>query len=234
VLNRHTAVYGPGAHACAAGPYTAVWRLSTTVLGLGYNLPIFVGHPAGNSAAIELRFCPPPLTESDGKPATTTPVPLTAATFILSPLTAPTAAGDYLSHAFVTPPGTGGAPDAANTFELQFLQPQPHSLTLHGRYDAKTRQAVLTGRVTEIGKPQGGATVDVIRSNSLGTPKRVHASANGTFTTRIHITATTAFAADVPDAVTGCSSGSTAPGGCLSQTVAGSDLEVARVVVPRK
>jgi len=114
-------------------------------------------------------------------------------------LTPPSAAGQYLSHAFLTPPGPTGAPDAGATAEAQFLDPIPHSLTVKAHYDAKSHAAVISGRVTELGKPQAGAVVDLQRADAFTPSKRVRTSANGTFTTHIRITATTTFAAGVPD-----------------------------------
>ena len=223
----------PASQACAPGPYTAVWRLSTTVFGLSYTLAIFVGHPAGQPQNVELTFCPQPLTGSDGKPVTPAPVPLTGATFLLSTLVAPTTSGDYVSHAFVSSESVTGTPDPSSTVEARFLDHIPYALTLKGRYDATSREAVLTGRVTALGRPQPNVTVDVSWTDSLLLSKQVRTSASGTFSTRIRITRTMRFAADVPDSTGGCPGPSTAPRGCASQTVAGTALELARVVVPK-
>jgi hypothetical protein len=222
----------PGAQACAPGPYTAVWRLSAIVFGLSYTLPIFVGHPSGDPQGVELRLCPPPLVGSDGKPVTPTPVPLTRAAFLVSSLTAPTTAGEYVSRAFVTPESAAGAPDPGSMLEARFLDPIPHVLTLKDRYDAKSHDAVLTGRVMELGKPQADAIVDLTRINSFTLAKRVRTSANGTFSARIKIASTTRFAAGVPDSTGACPGPSTAPRGCASLTVAGTTLKLVRVVVP--
>jgi hypothetical protein len=159
-------------------------------------------------------------------------VPLTGAAFLVSSLTAPTTAGEYVSRAFVTPESAAGAPDPGSMLEARFLDPIPHVLTLKGRYDAKSHAAVLTGRVMELGKPQAGAIVDLTRVNSFTLPKRVRTSANGTFSARIKIASTTRFAADVPDSTGACPGPSTAPQGCASLTVAGTTLELARVIVP--
>lgn len=222
------------AQACAPGPYTAVWRFSASVLGLSYTLPIFVGHPTGDTQRVELRFCPPPLAGPDGKPVTTAPMPLTGAVFLLNGLAGPRARGTYTSSAYVTAAGATGAPDSSTTTEARFLDPVPHTLTLAGRYDAKTHSAVLTGRVTSLGKPEPGATVEYVRANSASQPRHVRTSRTGSFATRVRIAATTTFLAVVPDSTRSCAGPSAAPRGCASLTLAGTNARVVRVAVPRR
>ncbi|HST24992.1 MAG TPA: hypothetical protein VLJ76_03290 [Gaiellaceae bacterium] len=223
----------PLAQACAPGGFTAVWRMSTTVLGLELDLPIFVAHPAGNPQATELRFCPRPLVGSDGKPVAGSPVPLGAASFILSAITVPTAPGSYTSSAIVTQQSSSGAPDPSTAVEARFLDPIPHVLSVSGRYDGKTHDAVLTGRVAEEGKPQAGAVVEYTNLINGVLPKHVRTTAKGTFTLHIRIAATTTFELDVADAKTACPGPSTAPKGCASLTVAGTNDRLVRVAVPR-
>jgi hypothetical protein len=227
---------------CAGGTPTAVWTLSTSIVGLGYTLPIFVGHPASDPQAVELRLCPPPLTGPDGKPLATPPVPLAALVLILEPLKQPTASGSYTSHAYFTPAGPTGAPNPQATTESRFLRVVPHTITVKGRYDKKSHHAVLTGRVTELGKPQPRAVVEysTVTSSSSGTitivttssANRVRASANGTFTIRTRVTRTTLFLVDVAATTGPCQGPSTAPGGCLSETTEGTASRTVRVVVP--
>lgn len=224
----------PSAQACAAGPYLAVWKLESNVFGLDYTLPVFVEHPAGDAQRIELRFCPPALTDANGKAVTPTPMPLANADFLLMGASGPSARGSYTSSALVTPLGSTGAPDTASTVEARSLEPIPHTLTAKGRYDAKTHDAVLTGRVTEVGKAQAGAVVDYVRLESLTEPRHVKTSGAGTFTARTRIAATTTFDVVVLDAVAPCSGPSTAPRGCASETVIGTNDRLVRVVVPKR
>jgi hypothetical protein len=231
----------PTAQACAPGTSVAVWKVSTTIAGLGYTLPIFVGHPASDPQGIELRFCPPPLTGPDGKPLPTPPVPLDTVALLSVPLSEPTAPGSYVSRAFVTAAGPTGAPDPQATAEARFLRPIPHVVTAQGRYDAKTKTAVLTGRVTELGKPQPYAAVDYTRVlhsasliASLGPGKRVLTSAAGVFTIRTRITKTTSFAIDAESITGDCPGGSTAPLGCASETIEGTGDTFVKVVVPKR
>jgi hypothetical protein len=224
----------PAAQACAPGPYVAVLRLSTSVLGLSYTMPIFVGHPAADSQRIELTFCPPPLAGADGKPVTAAPMPVTGMDLLIGTLTGPTGPGKYTSSAYVTGVGPTGAADPATTAEARFVDPIPHTLTLKGRYDARRRDAVLSGRVVESGRPQAGAIVEYIRTDLFSEPKTVRTSTRGTFTARVRIGSTTTFLADVADATGPCSGPSSAPRGCLSLTVAGTNTRSVRVVVPKR
>lgn len=224
----------PSAQACSAGPYLAVWKLESNVFGLDYTLPVFVQHPAGDAQRVEFRFCPPPLTDANGKAVMPTPMPLANADFLLIGAAGPTAHGSYTSSALVTPVGSSGAPDTASTVEARSLEPIPHTLSAKGRYDAKTHDAVLTGRVTETGKPQAGAVVDYVRVDNLAPPKHVKTSRAGTFTARVRIGATATFDVQVPDATVPCSGASTAPRGCATETVIGTNDRLVRVVVPKR
>jgi hypothetical protein len=221
------------AKACAPGPYTAVWRLDATIFGLDFTMPVFVEHPAADSTSVELRFCAPPLTDANGKPVTATPVPLTGVGFLLTGVTGPTARGSYTSSALVTPEDSSGAPAATATVEARSVHPIPHTLKLAGRYDAKARAAVLTGSVTELGKPQSRATVEYVRADTFGEPRRLRTNGQGKFATRVRIAGTATFEAAVPDVTAVCSGPSPAPGGCVSLIVIGSNTRTVRVVVPR-
>jgi hypothetical protein len=169
-------------------------------------------------------------------------VPLAGAVFLLTPLRQPTAAGSYTSRALITALGSNGTPDPQTTAEVRFLRVVPHVLTATGRYDPKTKDAVITGRVTELGKPEPRATVEyeaastnglVVVLNS-GSSKKVRTSAAGTFTIHKRISKTTVFVLDVPSTTGPCRGTSAAPRGCLSETTEGTGEKDVRVVVPRR
>ncbi len=219
----------PASLACAPGPYAAVWKLDATILGLSFDMPIFLEHPASDPQAIEIRFCPPPLSGADGKPVTQQPVPLSNAEFILAAVVSPQKAGIYTSRAFVTPQTPTGAPDPGSMMEARFVDAQPHSLAASGHYDKRTHDAVLTGRVKELGKPQRNAQVQYFRTDTLALPKSVRTSANGSFRINARISAPTSFVLQVPDDVGACPSPSPAPKGCVSLTTAGTNSSTVRV-----
>jgi hypothetical protein len=229
----------PAAQACAGGTPTTVWTLSTTIVALAYSLPIFVGHPASNRQGLELRFCPPPLNGADGKPLATPPVPISTLLLALTPLSQPSAAGSYTSSAFVTPENASGAPNPQATVETRFLLTIPHTLTAKGRYDKKTGDAIVTGRVTNLGNPQARALVEysTATQSSSGaitsiseTTKHVRATAAGTYTIRMRISKTTLFLVDAAGSTGACQGASTAPHGCVSETVEGTAEHLVRVV----
>jgi hypothetical protein len=213
----------PASLACAPGPYIAVWKLNATVLGLSFEMPFFLEHPVSDPQAIEIRFCVPPLTGADGKPVTQLPVPLDSAEFILAPIVAPQRAGSHTSRALVTAQTPTGSPDPGSTVEARFVDPQPHSLAVKGRYDKRTHDAVLTGRVKELGKAQRNAHVQYLRTDTLDLPKSVRTSATGSFRINARIAAPTTFLLQVPDAVGACPGASSAPKGCVSLTTAGTN-----------
>jgi hypothetical protein len=224
----------PAAQACAPGPYLAVWSIDANILGVfKTSLPIFVVRPSGSTTGIELRFCAPTLTNLDGSAVAAPPLRLDIVSLLLSTLTAPTAPGSYLWHAYVAPqtPGTG-APNDAATYEVRALVPVPHAISVKGSYNAKLRDAVLTGRVTEGGKAQANATVFAASLTSLE-PIRARTNAAGRFTIKTRVTATTTFFVQVPDQTEACQGASTAPAGCASTTVSASASKRVRVVVPR-
>jgi len=223
----------PAAQACAAGPYLAVWRFTSTVLGFNLSLPIFLVHPSGSTTGVELRFCAPALTTQDGKPVTGASVHLDSLELLLSAITPPGSNGNFLWHAFVTPqtPGTG-APNEAATYEIRALVPVPHTVTVKARYDSKGRDAVLSGLVKEAGKPQVNADVFVANLAGLQLFHR-RTDAQGRFTLKERISTTTTFAVVVLPQPEACQGASSAPGGCLSTTVSSPPAKRVRVVVPR-
>jgi len=222
----------PTAQACVPGPYLAVWRLDTTVLGFSLSVPVFVVRSAGSATGIELHFCAPTPTTADGKPAAA-PIDLTSLELFLTQITPPTSAGTFLWHSFVTPktPGTN-APNSAATYELRALVPVPHKLAVKGSFEAKLRAAVLTGSLTEAGKAQAHADVFVATSGSDAFPIHARTDAHGRFTLKERISRTTTFLLDVPDQTVGCTGATTAPGGCLSTTISAPGGKRVRVVVP--
>jgi hypothetical protein len=196
----------PAALACAPGPYLAVWKLTASAAGLGLTLPFFVEHPSGDATRIEIRFCPPPLSDAQGRPG-------------------PSAPGRYVSSAYVTPAN-------ASAIEARAVEPRPHSLTLKARYDAKTRSALVTGRVVEAGKPQAHAAVELY-SPSNPAPKTIRTSTGGTFATRVRLSGTTVLVARVDEVTGPCGGTSTAPAGCASLTVTGTNTASVTPIVRR-
>ncbi len=213
------------AQACAPGRHTAVWQTTFSVLGQSFRLPIFADATPNESGAttLVLRFCP--------AWAVSASVRVSAAQLsfgIQNVLTPPTDQGRYTWSALVAPPASVSVtPDVSRAFELRWVVPHPHTLTLRAAHDAKRRTVVLRGLLTAEGRPEPGREItlgvstgagDTSTSMTVGTT-----NASGEFTIRRRVTQSTQFFAFVEPAIGACSSSSSAPAGCLSETVASPD-----------
>jgi hypothetical protein len=221
----------PAAQACAPGSHTAVWVASLSGRGQTLRLPIFVdreGGPGGSGAV--LRFCP------------IWPTPVGSVTLVMLNVEGIfgvlTARGRNTWSALVSPPLPTLAPDESRTFELRALEPMPHVVTLRARHYPERRIVVLSGRVTAAGEPVKGAKVafGVIRKSlpaggavPFVGPAKTNAS--GAFSFRHRIRETTRYFTDVLIPPRPCSGPSTAPGGCLRETVSRPQFAVTTVRV---
>jgi hypothetical protein len=208
----------PRLAACASGTHAAVWRLEPL------DVPIFVDAASGPDAALggyELRACfdlPSGLSFRDLE------------LDLLRTVVPPTLPGIYVWHALVTPVTAAGTVDENGTWEVRALVPWPIALTLHARHGKAKGRYVLYGRLVLAGKPRSGATIRLLRSISgtegsssftitFGTPKATETNRAGRF--RLAVTVkrrTDFFALWFPFPRDGCSSPSTAPGGCQTES----------------
>jgi hypothetical protein len=228
------------AQSCAPGAHAAVWRSIFSVAGRSLELPMFLD-PAGPNdpagTAFVLRACPI-------WPSTEVGVAHRAADFLVLSLddgvTLPTAPGRYAWSAIVTPTGPlSVAPEPSRAFEVRAIVPQPHVLTLRAKHDPKAKTVLLSGRVTSLGSPEAGVPVELAswdddpksRPVSFGP---VRTNANGEFQVRRRVVRTTQFTASVEDEPGPCSGSSSAPAGCVSETVTVPDPASAVVVVRAK
>ncbi len=90
-----------------------------------------------------------------------------------------------------------------------------------------------------LGKPQAKALVEYSTATqsstgavniSTGTTKHVRTTATGTYTIRMRISRTTLFLVDAAGSTGACQGASTAPHGCVSETVEGTAQHLVRVV----
>jgi hypothetical protein len=226
----------PVAQACAPGVHAAVWRASVSVIGQVISLPIAVDAVTdpGATSAYTIRVCPLQA-PSAALPAGSTFVLFSAV--LLNEVTAPTAPGNYTWSALVTP-ATNFVADPTGTFELRATLPLPRSLTLDAQYDPKAHAAVLSGNVSAAGKPTAGAAVSLVahdRNDKLIDLGTAVTSASGAFRVRRPVDRTVDVEASIASTDGGpCTAPSTAPGGCVSETVAGPQGASATVIVPRK
>jgi hypothetical protein len=212
----------PALQACAPGAHTEEWQLS--LLGaVRATLPIAVDRaPAG--ASLRLTLCLGPLRAAGVVP--------TALTFGLLDVHNPANPGVYRWSALVTPFDAAGAVDQARASELRAEVPLPEALTATAAFDRKTRILTVRGMLTGAGKPRAGIAVHFVRPLSgeadtiaIGS---IRTTAAGAYTFRKKIPATRAapklVVAYVDTAVTACAASSTAPDGCTSESVPGTDV----------
>jgi hypothetical protein len=224
----------PIAQACAPGPHTAVWLAAPQILGRALELPIAVdATPTGDGrSSYTLHFCPLE-TPSAAYPSGVT---LVSTELDFATATAPKAAGTYQWSALVTPATPGPlTPDPGTAFELRARVPVPNVLTLHARYDAKAKTAVLTGQLVQAGVPRANATVAIQASGELGpgTSLQTTTNAAGMYSARVRIRQTTLFNAVVAGSVGACVEASTAPGGCRNESGPGASSRLALLALPR-
>jgi hypothetical protein len=221
----------PAAQTCDPGPHLAVLVESAIAKQAAPPpLIVFVDAAGGDpSSAYVVQVCPAiPIGEQ-------TPELIVA--LAGNVLVAPAAPAVYTWSALVTPPlASGSGPDPATTFELRADVPIPQTFTFDATYDAATKQAVLAGRYTRLGRPEHGVPVSfAVRSkhvhlSSLG-PART--GADGRFTYRWPVEETTQFTASIDSSpARACDGVSAAPGGCLNTTTTGPGEVAAQVRFP--
>ena len=227
---------------CGGADRLALWELRLSLLGQPLDMPIAVSRPgpgAPPDAALQLELCLPTLPAANGAL-----LPINLLRISLDELEAPAARGSYLWHAFVTPVAPDKhSPLPEKTYELRALLPLPHLLTLHGRYESRSRKALLHGRLTGAGQAQAGVRVEFIRLVRRVTPRgvvyrdsyagSVRTGANGSFTLKTALRRTAGFVAVVHDSLGRCRGASLAPGGCSSTSTTGTQSEPITISVPR-
>lgn len=207
----------PQAEACAPGAHAAVWKAALSVLGQSFDLVFFVDPVAGGG--VVLRYCPV-------WPSTTLPAGVTAhgvSLFVDDVFASPSATGRYTWSALVSPPRGDLTPESSGTFELRATDLVPHTLTLRSQYDAKRKTVVLTGRLSGAGQAEAG--VEVAFSSSTSSfeettffgPVKTNAAGEFSITRRVEVTTVFSASAELPDVP--CSAPSSAPAGCVRETV---------------
>jgi hypothetical protein len=204
--------------ACASGTHATVWRVEP--LGI----PIFVDGASGPDAALggyELRACldlPPGLSFRDLE------------LDLLRAVVPPTLPGMYVWHALLTPLTAAGAVDEGATWEVRALLPWPAVLSLHARAGKAKGRYLLSGRLVLAGKPRGGATIRLLRLSpgneggsditiTLVRPRTAETDRSGRFRIAVRVQRPADFfALWFPFPRDRCSSPSTAPGGCRSES----------------
>jgi len=200
----------PAAAACDPDPHVGVLEadLETTSKAPPTHVTIFVDAGDTPDAAYRIELCPPGALS-------------TSSAFIFSfspPVVAePTAPATYTWRALVAPD------DPAQAFEVRAVVPAPQTLDLLATYNRRTQTATVSGIATELGKPKAGLKlfVDADGKNTDEHLGPFTTNAAGGFSTHLVVDEEVDFtAAAQPADPAPCSAPSTAPAGCLSQTLA--------------
>ena len=227
----------PQAQACAPGTHVGVWAMN-----LGFDLsstkitvPIYVDPTSGDETALgayKLQACLPlagvasPGGWSIGSRVRDLDLEFTR-------LTNPASAGLYVWKGFVDNPDASGNPDPTTTYELRSDMPLPAKLGLTGKLDRKHRRAVFSGRLSAQAMPVGGVPVSLYRVTKGGDWSYVattQTSATGSYRFTRRITRTTNYSTEI-SGIRDCVGASTAPRGCIDETLAAIDSSNVRIVV---
>jgi hypothetical protein len=140
-------------------------------------------------------------------------------------LTNPAANGAYAWRALVAPAAPDGTIDTAATYEVRSLLAVPSRITLNGRYDRRSRRALLTGRFIAPALDVGQTPISLYEFDpsehvapwSFLTWRRTDAS--GRFLFRRPMSQTTKFGARI-EAIGDCSPNPLALAPCRDETLA--------------
>lgn len=234
----------PQAQACAPGAHTAVWLLNLTGSGRTLTIPIFVDPTNGADAALglyklQMCFASPDLPEASGGAPLGAQL-IEATLDFPAVFTNPPTPGEFVWRAFVTP-YVGGAANPGATVEVRSLAALPAGVILRAKVNAKKGTVTISGTLVLGGSPQAGLVVSIFsspKSNLTGLKKlaSVKTKAKGVFSVTRKITRTTYFWAYIAGyyADTCISGPSTAPLGCVRETLAPAFANRATAKVPVK
>jgi hypothetical protein len=200
------------ADACAPGTHTAVWVLRFTTSTGPVELPAYIDVPSGSEAglgAYKIVFCVPPATSLG---ATIDELEL------IPTLPNPRSRGLYRWRAFVTP-YAGATADPTATYEVRSVEPLPVTLSLRAK--KLGRLVSLSGYLSTKSYNRVGIPITLYTSRggrySPTTWTRTRAGGHYGFVRPIRKTSQYYTALQ---AVHACREATTAPGGCVQETLA--------------
>ena len=226
----------PAAVACAgATPHAAVWVLQ---LAGAASAPVVVF--LDPTTGVETGYGLFKLQACLGSPEAGAPRVTELFVELTRELTNPASAGEFVWRAFVTPFAAGNVMNDAGTVEVRSLAPLPEGVILRAKVNAKKKTVTVSGILILGGLPQSGLIVSIYSSAkaNLTGLKRVAApktKTNGVFSVTRKIAKTTYFWAVLEGYYSDtCVSGpSTAPLGCVRETLAPAFANRATAKVPK-
>lgn len=230
----------PAAQACAPGSHAAVWVVSYKAGKQTGSVRFYVDPTSGaetSLGAFKLVAC---FVSPDATPAGPYFIEFDVG-IRSSALTPPSARGTYVWRLFATPWIDGTTtPNTAATFEARSHVLVPHVLTEHARYLPKTRRLVVGGRLLGLGQPRRGRVwVAAGPPNGqlrlLGHPRL---RSNGSYSLsarvpekrRARVLEVWVFRVEAPGL---CPGSSTAPAGCVDESISPPETHAVRVRIPK-
>lgn len=205
----------PSAHAgnsCVPGAHEAVWEFMAGVSQVTA-IPIFVDRTSGADMALgayKLELCLPP--------AAALGINVRRVNLALVPLVNPTSPGAYTWRSLVTP-YVGGVASQPHTFEVRARVPLPMQLTLRAKVRRRSQPVILSGRYVAPGNSDFPVELWVRRGRTWRYLASVRTDRRGSYSFRRRVRTTSVFATNT-NGVTDCAVGSTAPAGCINETIA--------------
>lgn len=230
----------PAAQACAPGTHAAVWVASYKAGARKGSVRFYVDPIAGPEASLGAYRLVACFVSPDDTPEGPYFIEfeLGIQTSVLRP---PTPRGTYVWRMLVTPYVDGTTtPDPQATFEARSHVLVPHVLSGQARYLAKKRQLVVSGRLLALGHARRGRVwiAAGARDDHLRLLGRPRLRSDGSYALSAHVAEgrrprvlhVWAFRLEAPGI---CAGSSTAPAGCVDESISPPASHPMRVRIPK-
>jgi hypothetical protein len=216
----------PQVQLCAPGTHASAWRLVVSG-SASVTIPVVVD-PLAGGGSFRIVACLAALRGASLKPVD---VYLETRDVFRNPA----GAGTYTWSALVTPFDAAGAPDATGAFEVLGDEPLPETLSAKPVYSVKTKTLTVSGTLLAAHEPRVGIRVHIFGGASASGDKKelgvAATTGSGAYTFRKRLaTAPRYVYSEVHFYIsTRCRQPSTAPAGCASQSIDGTDSRTTKV-----
>ena len=221
----------PVAQACAPGTHTAILQLAVAGSS-SVAVPIAVDQITDGTASYHLTVCLEPLRAAGFKP---TDVYFVAENVFQNPTTADT----YWWRTLVTPLDANGVPAPIQAYELHSSEPIPETLTIKPAFNKKRHLFVAQGRLLAASGSRAATRVHLLAGPTPDKVKEIGIAVTDNagrylFRARYSKAPIYIWAHVNTYHYPYCIQPSSAPGGCASQTIDGTDSPTTKVVIVQK